>query len=78
MERLTQNTKKNPKTELDILNEMNSKLDKLIGILVIQNIKNIDDKIHTLKNLKFKSDEVGPLVGIKGTSVRDKEGWKRK
>ncbi len=78
MEGLTQNTNKKPKTELDILNEINSKLDKLIGVLAIPNIKNVDDKIHLLKNLNFKSDEVGPLVGIKGTSVRDREGWKRK
>jgi len=78
VEGLTQNTKKKPKTELDLLNEINSKLDKLIGVLAIPNIKNIDDKIYLLKNLDFKSDEIGPLVGIKGTSVRDKEGWKRK
>ncbi|BDQ31305.1 hypothetical protein [Nitrosopumilus zosterae] len=72
-----QNERKN-KTELELLNDINLKLDKLIGVLAIQSIKDTDDKIHLLKNLDFKSDEVGPLVGIKGTSVRDREGWKRK
>lgn len=70
--------KKQKKSEIDLLVDINQKLDKLIGVLAIQNIKSIDDKIYLLKNLDFKSDEVGPMVGIKGTSVRNREAWKRK
>ena len=69
---------KSPKSTEELLTEISKKLDSLIGVLAIQSIEDIDDKIHTLKKLKFKSDEIGPLVGIKGTSVRDKKGWKRK
>ena len=69
---------KNSKSTEELLSEISQKLDAVIGVLAIQSIENIDDKIYTLKKLGFKSDEIGPLVGLKGTSVRDREGWKRK
>jgi len=67
----------NSKTELDLLNEINSKLDKLIGVLVIQSIEDQDDKIYALKGLGFKETEIGLFVVTKGR-IRDREGWKRK
>jgi len=70
--------KKKEKSEKELLSDINKKLDKLIGILAIQNIKNIKDKIYLLKNLDFKSNEVAPLVGIKADAIRRREGWKRK
>ena len=71
-------TKKKEKSEKELLSDINKKLDKLIGILAIQNIKNIEDRIYLLKNLDFKSNEVALLVGIKADAIRRREGWKRK
>jgi len=69
---------KNPKSTEELLSEISRKLDILIGVLAIQSISNIDDKIYTLKKSGFTSDEIGPLVGFKGTTVRDRKGWKQK
>lgn len=52
------------------------KLDRIFGVLVVQNIEDKNDKIYALKKLNFKSSEIAPLVGIK--NVRDTKGWKRK
>ena len=68
---------KKEKTENELLEEINQKLDKLIGILAIQNIKDIDDKIYALKGLGYKETEIGLFVVVKGR-IRDREGWKRK
>ncbi len=56
--------------------EICKKLDRIFAIIAVQSIENKDDKIYTLKNLGFKSDEVNPIVGVK--SCRQMEGWKRK
>lgn len=66
------------KSTEDLLSEISRKLDALIGVLAIQSISDIDDKLYTLKKLGFTSDEAGPLVGMKGTGVRSRQGWKRK
>lgn len=52
------------------------KLDKVIGLLVIQNIQDKNDKIYALKKLGLSSEEVGELVCVK--NPRQMEGWKRK
>ena len=54
------------------------KLDKITGILAIQEIDNLDDKIRVLKTLGFSSDEIGPFVNMKSRTVRDRKGWKQK
>lgn len=77
MERLTKNTNDKPKTELELLNEINLKLDKLIGVLAIQSIEDLDDKIYAFKGLGFKEPEIKLFVVIEGR-IRDREGWKRK
>jgi len=38
---------------------------------------NIDSKIKILKNAGFDSNEIGPYVGLTGSGVRDKKGWKK-
>jgi len=70
-------TKKQVKTEKELLIDINTKLDKLIGITVIQNMKSPDDKIYMLKGLGFKETEIKLFVIVKGR-IRDCEGWKRK
>lgn len=52
------------------------KLDKIFGIIAVQNVEDKDDKIYLLKKLGFTSEEINPLVGVK--NVRQMEGWKRK
>ncbi|MCK4553201.1 hypothetical protein KAT80_03280 [Candidatus Pacearchaeota archaeon] len=52
------------------------KLDKIFAIIGVQNIKDQEDKIYSLKRLGFTSDEISPIVNIK--NVRDTKGWKRK
>lgn len=68
---------KKEKTEIELLEEINVKLDKLIGVLAIQSIEDPDDKIYALKGLGFKETEIELFIIIKGR-IRDREGWKRK
>jgi len=70
-------TKKQLKTEKELLIDINTKLDKLTGITAIQNMKSPDDKIYVLKGLGFKETEIKLMVVINGR-IRDTEGWKRK
>lgn len=56
--------------------EICNKLDKILAVMAIQNIEDVDDRIYTLKSLGFTSDQVGSFVGIK--NVRQYKGWKRK
>lgn len=67
---------KNKKSTDQLLEEISKKLDKIIGVLAVQNIKDDNTKIKILKKLNFTSDEVGALLGIKGTSVRTRKAWK--
>lgn len=65
---------KNEKTEKDVLMEISQKLDRLIGILAIQD-KDRDDKISILVSLGFSNSEISKLIGVpKGTvdSIRAK------
>jgi len=68
---------KKEKSEKELLEEISGKLDKIIGILSIQGIKDTDQKIGILKTLGFSSKVIGPFVDMKGTSVRDRDGWKK-
>jgi len=56
--------------------EICKKLDKIFGIIAIQNVDNNDDKVYLLKKLGFSSTEISPIIGVK--NVRQMEGWKRK
>lgn len=56
--------------------EICNKLDKIFGVLAVQNIDDVDDKIYALKNLGFTSKEINPIVGVK--NVRQKKGWRIK
>jgi len=64
------------KTSEELLKEISEKLDKILGVLAIQNVSDVDSKIKILKNLGFSSAEIGPLMGLK--NVRVHKGWKGK
>ena len=65
---------KKEKSEKELLEEISSKLDKLIGISAIQG-KEKDDQIRILKKLGFQAAEIEKLVVVKGR-LRDQKGWK--
>lgn len=67
----------NTKSTEELLSEISQKLDKIIGVLVIQSIEDVDEKIYALKKLGFNTAEIGLLVSKKGR-IRDSSGWKRK
>ena len=67
----------NLKSTEESLSEISQKLDKILGVLVIQNIEDVDDQIYALKKLGFNTIEIGLLVSKKGR-IRDSSGWKRK
>ncbi len=62
------------KTEKALLEEINEKLGKLIGILAIQG-KNEDEQIRILKALGFNSKQTGRLLGLDDSSIRHKKAW---
>jgi len=64
------------KNERELLEEINAKLEKILGVLAIQNIKDVDSKIKILKNLRLSSGEIGTLLGLENVRVR--KGWKGK
>jgi len=66
---------KNKKSEKELLEEISTKLDKLMGILAIQGKKE-DEQIQILKKLGFPAVEIEKLLGVKGR-LRDKKGWKK-
>jgi len=64
------------KTSEELLKEISEKLDKILGVLAIQNVKDVDSKIKMLKKLGFSSGEIGVLLGLENVRVR--KGWKGK
>jgi len=62
------------KSEKELLEGINEKLDKLIGILAIQG-KNEDEQIRILKVLGFTSKQTGSLLGIEDSAIRHRKAW---
>jgi len=64
-------TKKKEKevTELDVLKNIERKIDKLTGIIAIQG-KDQDMQIKILTGLGYSSTEIAPLVGTTPENVR--------
>lgn len=55
------------KSEIELLNEMNEKLNMLVALNAVQG-KDRDDKISTMVGLGFTNADIGKLLGIpKGT-----------
>jgi|GEM_PF-1451874 len=54
----------------EILEEISTKLDKLSALIICQN-ENRDVKIRVLTNSGFTSNEIGDLLGLSGSAVRD-------
>ncbi|KAG2476778.1 MAG: Poly (ADP-ribose) polymerase-1 [Nitrosopumilales archaeon] len=73
---MTKKNKQEEKSEKKLLEEISEKLDKILGVLAIQNVSDVDSKIKILKNLGFSSAEIGLLMGLK--NVRVHKGWKGK
>jgi len=65
---------KSGKSEKKLLEEINEKMDKLIGILAIQG-KNEDEQIRILKMLGFNSKQTGSLLGIEDSAIRHRKAW---
>lgn len=65
---------KTEKTEKELLEEINKKLDRMMMAIVIQG-RDEDDQIRILKRNGWKSEEIEKFLGTKGR-VRDKKGWK--
>ncbi len=62
---------------IELLEEMNQKLDKLIGLIAIQG-KEESQQIKILTDFGFNSTEVGNLLGIPPGTVRRKNLEMRK
>jgi len=62
-------------TERDLLKEISLKLDRLIGVIVIQG-KDIDNQILLLDSLGFDSRQIGELVGLSASGVRVRKSRK--
>ena len=60
---------KSIKSDNELLQEINEKLDKLIGIHATQG-KDTDTQIAILHGFDWKWDEIGRLVGMKGDAAR--------
>jgi hypothetical protein len=59
--------KAKPKSEIDLLQEVNNKLNMLVALTAAQG-KERDDKIKTLAGLGFTNIDISKLLGIpKGT-----------
>lgn len=72
-------TKKQEKSEKGLLEEISKKLDKVVAVLSVQNeYMDVDSKIVILKNAGLESKDIGPFVGLSGSAVRDRKGWKTK
>ncbi len=54
------------------------KLDKLIALMSVQNIKDKDKKIYLLKKAGLTSKEIGELIGLAESSIRLSKGWRKK
>jgi len=65
------------KTELELLNEMNSKLDRIIGILATLSIDEPKKKVSILTNLGFTIEETANITCLTIDVVK-KERSKRK
>jgi len=73
------NTKK-AKSEIDYLKEISDKIDKLIGLLAVKN-ETSEKKIKILSNLGFTSNEIGAILDMNPSTIRnariDKKSVKR-
>lgn len=64
------------KTELDLLNEMNEKLDKMIGLLAI-NGKEENAQIKVLRGLGHDWKFIGLLTGLNPDTARMRNSTKK-
>ncbi len=60
------------KTERELLAEVSQKLDRLIGLMVIQG-KDLEAQINALYALGFNSATIGALVGLSDSTVRNRK-----
>jgi hypothetical protein len=63
-----------PKTDRELLQEMNARLEQLVGLIAIQG-RDRDAQLEILYKLGFDSSSIGTLVGMQASNVRR---WKSK
>jgi len=54
------------------------KLDKVIAMLATQGVEDQNKKIIILRKLGFTSLEVGNILGLSESTIRNSKGWKEK
>lgn len=54
------------------------KLDKIMALLATQGIEDQNKKIIILKKLNLTSLEVGNVLGLSESTIRNSKGWKEK
>ena len=67
---------KSSKSDNELLQEINQKLDQLIGVLAIQG-KSEDEQIRLLKALGLTSKQAGALLGIEDSALRHRKAWSK-
>ena len=67
----------NHKTDNELLNEINDKLNQVIGLLSIQG-KPEAEQIRILDALGFESNKIGMFLGISGVAVRKRKMMARR
>jgi len=63
-------TTKKEKTEKMLLEEINEKLNKILGLMAVQN-KSRSEQLKILDGLDFSSIEIGKILGISDGAVRN-------
>ena len=58
------------KSEKELLNEINEKLNKILGLIAIQN-KSRQEQLKILDGLDFSSVDIGKMLGISDGAVRN-------
>ena len=62
------------KTEKQLLEEISSKLDKIIGIIAVSAINEPKEKVPLLKNLGFTIEDTAKITGLTIDVVKKERG----
>lgn len=65
-----------PKTELDLLAEISTKLDRVVAVLATHG-KDRDTQVAILAAARCDSSFIGMVVGLTPGAVRNLPGWRR-
>ena len=65
-----------PKSELELLAEISTKLDRVVAVLAAQG-KDRNTQVAILASANCNSDFIGTVVGLTAGAVRKLPGWRR-